>query len=120
GGHREEGAPAAEICSVDHQRLAFPMPARVAAPLADPCGKVRAPVERNHAHIVDDFLQDRYVAGGLEDLQVVVVGEGQHRRTNCGEQDAALTQGTVLGSVEFMVFLLGGIGGVTLLSYGSF
>src|SRR5688572_4330184 len=78
-----------EVAGLDHERVAVPARHRVAHPLADRPGDVRAPVGRDHARAAQHLDLDRDEAGALGDAVVVVVGRRAHR-TRHAAGDAAL------------------------------
>ncbi|HIE93004.1 MAG TPA: hypothetical protein EYQ83_09120 [Acidobacteria bacterium] len=73
----------AEVGRLDHQRIAVPSSPRVAQPEADVVIDVRAVVERDDPDLVDHLLQNRHVAGRLQDQEVVVVAARAFRRASC-------------------------------------
>src|SRR5580698_2077549 len=89
-----------EIGCIDDQRFAFPMTAGISAPLAHRFGKMRPPIERDHANIVYGFVQDCHITSALDNLEIAVVAAGQHRRPFIRPQNAALRQTPVLRAVE--------------------
>ena len=89
-----------EVAGRDDQRVALPARARVADPLADARGQMRPAVERDEPCAVDHLVEDRHVAGRLEDLDVVVVGARGHRRPGVEAEEAAFRDAAVLGAVR--------------------
>ena len=75
------------------------MAARVAHVRAHVLADVRAPVQRNHARLVDHLVRDRNVSRGLEDLKGIAVDRGHHR-TGDAPSDTAFVQRQILGPVE--------------------
>src|SRR5437764_6705150 len=63
-----EWVPAIEIRRVDHERVAFPVAARVAEPEFHAFGRMRAVVGWNNTYVVNHFLHDCDVSGTLHDL----------------------------------------------------
>src|SRR5207248_3084926 len=86
-----------EVEGLDDERVALPAPARVPGPPRE--GAVRAAVGRDDACVVDHLGEDDDVAGRLDDLQVVVVGAGNHRRTGVE------TEKTAIGDAELRVIV---------------
>ena len=78
------------IGGVDNERVAFPVAAQVALPLAD--ADMRPAVQGNDAGVVDHFGQDPHVVRSLEHLEIVVVGTRVHRRPGIEPDEAALRQ----------------------------
>src|SRR4051812_39258930 len=68
---------AQEIRGLDHERIAFPMTARVAHIRADVGTRMRAAVDRNYACFVDHLLHDGHKALALHDLLSVAVDNGK-------------------------------------------
>ena len=71
-----------EVRHLDHQHVAFPVPARHAHRLADVRVERRAAVERDRAVEVALLVEDDDVPGLLQDLIA------DHRRGDCGARDA--------------------------------
>ena len=87
---------------IDHQRVTFPMATRVPLPLVDLRREMRTPVEWNDPGLVIHFHRDGHDPAALHDLIVVVVGLRKHGRTGGAEQNAALAQKPVFGTVNGM------------------
>src|SRR5258706_5472108 len=88
-----------EIGSVHDQRGALPVTTRITHPLTD-CGrKVGTAVERDDPGVVDHLGIYRNVIARLENLVVVVIAGGRHRRASGRPQDAADWQAEVFGSL---------------------
>ena len=68
---------AGEVGGFHDQRVALPVSARAAQPLAWAVVGHRAAVDRDDAHLVDHLQENRHVAFALEDLDVVVVDAAQ-------------------------------------------
>ena len=90
GDREPERGPWAVVRRLDDQRVAFPVPARIAVPLTDGLRQVRTPIERDDAHVVDVLVENRDAPGRLEDLVRVVVARRQRRHAVV--DDAALLQ----------------------------
>src|SRR5580698_8221754 len=69
-----------EIGGVDHQRLTLPMADRVAHPQPYRGWRMRAPIQGNHADVMNHFTHNHHVVRRLHDLEVVVVYSWKHRR----------------------------------------
>src|SRR5580704_5286599 len=95
------------------------MAPRVTHPLADGGWKMRTPVGGNNADIVYHLDDDHHVSGALHDLVVVVVTTWNHRRTGDRPEDAAVGEGTILGSIGGMEALRFRTGSGALLAIGS-
>ena len=89
-GGKPERRVLVKIRGLDHERIAFPVAARVAQPLPDTRADVRTPVEVNEPHLVNLLMQNRHESRRLRDLVVVVV-PGRQRR-HAVVQDAAFLQ----------------------------
>src|SRR5712672_3248228 len=73
---------------------------RVAVPGSDIRGKMRAPIERNDARVVNRFHDNYYVTGALKNL--VITGEGTGARHRHAKRDATLKRShlfRIFGSV---------------------
>ena len=71
---------------------------------------MRAPVQRNDAHVVDHLGQNHDMVVGLNDLIVVVVERGQHGRPAGDPSDAPFDSGHVFRpvmSVLAVILLIG-------------
>src|SRR5262245_15249593 len=84
-----------EIRHVDHERIALPMAARVAEPLAG--GPMRPPVERDETCFVDHFRMDRDPTSRLKNIVIVVVRPWRIRES---ARDAPLPKAAVLPSIR--------------------
>ena len=71
--------PTVNIRGLNHERIALPTATRVAKPLSDGRCKMRPPIQRNDARVVDHLDKNHHVSGRLQDEVVVVVEAGQHR-----------------------------------------
>src|SRR5438477_2409844 len=112
-----------EVCGVDNKRIAFPMPAGVAQPLADVLGEMWASVERNDAMFVDHLVKNRHISGSLDNLNIVVVGARNYGQ-RAGRQNAALRKRPVFvrvrtGTSKLGFTVLGRAGLSTLLPLRS-
>jgi len=61
---------------------------------------MRTAIEGDDARVVDHLHLNRHVVFGLDDLVVVVVGSGQHRRPGRSPQEAANVQGEIARRVR--------------------
>src|SRR5437762_7445762 len=61
-----------------------------------------AAIERDDASVMNHFDQNRHLAGTLHDLNIVVIGGGNHRRSSGSPDDASLGERTVFRAVEFV------------------
>src|SRR4029079_13165197 len=57
-------------------------------------------VNRDDPRVVDHLVEDHDVAGRLNDLEGVVVGTGDHRRTRVEAEDASIDQAQIFRVVE--------------------
>ncbi len=74
---------------LDDERVAFPVSARVAHPLADALVEVRlSTVGRNDAGVVDHLVADRHDARVLDDAHAVAVDDGQRRAEHAARDDS--------------------------------
>ena len=105
-----------EVRGLDDERVAFPVPARVAVPMANGLGQVRTAVERNHPHVMDVLVEDGDDAGRLEDLIRVVV-PGRERR-HAVVHDAAIGGRAIQAGIGRVRPLIGLPGGARLLRLG--
>ena len=80
--------PGAEVDGLDDQRVAFPAAARLPRPRVD--AGPRLPVERDDARIVHHLVEHHHVVRRLEELHVLVVAAGGHRRPLVEAEDAAV------------------------------
>src|SRR5882762_3136075 len=80
-----------EIGSLEDQRIALPMAARITQPLVKVFAYVWVPVERDDSGAVDHLRSDDHVAGTLYDLKVVVVDD-RHVGRHVGPNDTAYRQ----------------------------
>ena len=87
---------AVEVRRLDYQRVAVPVAARVAHPLAHLRRDVRPAVQRHDARVVVLLRQQDDVVRRLEHLDVVVVAAGADRRTRLRVLDAAVARVEVL------------------------
>ena len=69
----KEGVLAVEVGGLDDQRIALPMVAVAARPLADVLPQTRAPVQRDDAGVMKHLRQKHHVVAILDDMVVVVV-----------------------------------------------
>src|SRR5206468_885702 len=97
-GQEQDGALRRVVGGLDDERVAFPVTAGIAVPLLNVRRKVRTPVERDDARVVDGLLEDRHVILRLEDLDVAVVARAEPRGAKA---DAALRQATIFPGVGF-------------------
>ena len=88
-----------QVGRLDDQRLALPVGARVAQPLADPRSQMPAAVQRDDPRVVDHLHQDHDVVGRLQNLIVVVVEAGHHGAGHAA-RDAPVVEVQVLPGVE--------------------
>ena len=91
--------PAVEVGRADHERVAFPVPTRVAEVLPQVGRQRRTAVDRHHAGFVDHLVADRHVAGALHHARVGVV-DGRVDRVGHPARDAAVVEREVLVAVE--------------------
>ena len=70
--------PVREVARLHYKRVALPAAARFAVPLRDV--RVRAPVQRDDAPLVEHLVEDHDMLRGLEDLVVRVVAEPDLRQ----------------------------------------
>jgi hypothetical protein len=84
----------------DHEGIAFPVSPGVAHPLMDI--PMRASVQRTDANVVDHLGVNYDMIVSLNDLVVIIVGVGQHRRSAVNRRDAPLKSSQVLRAVEIM------------------
>src|SRR6516225_7427493 len=78
---------AAEVGGFDDQRVALPMAAGIAEPLANSAIEMWPPVERYDARLVNLLLRDGHVTRGLDNLVVIVVAGGNARQ-GCADNAA--------------------------------
>ena len=79
----------------DHQRVAFPVAARLAHVVLEGLAQRRAPVHRHDARLVHHLEVQDDVARRLHDADAVVVAVGHHRRRHAA-RDAAVPRVEVL------------------------
>ena len=83
-----------EVDGVDDQRIAFPPPARVSAPLPDTA--VSASVKGNDPGVVHHLVDEDDVVARLKELNDVGVCARLHRRARVESKDAALRHVSIL------------------------
>src|SRR6266705_4789968 len=71
---------------------------------------MRAPIQGNDADIVDHLRHNREMIVGLNDLIVIVVERGQHRRSASNPRDTPLDGGHVLRAIVNMMAMILSIG----------
>src|SRR3954466_10888790 len=83
-----------EVLRLDDERVPLPAATRRSHPLTD--AAMRPAVERNDPRVVDHLVDDRHVRGVLDDLHVVVVRTGHHRRSRVEADKAPLVDREIL------------------------
>src|SRR5579871_147433 len=81
---------AVEIGRFHDERVAFPMPARIAHVGTDVASHVWAPIRRNHPRFVDHLVADSHVTGPLHDLVAEVIKSRQHAGKKATRNAAAV------------------------------
>ena len=82
-----------EVVRLDHQRLGFPVAAGLTRPL--PQAEARCVVDRNDPRVVHHLVQNDDVTRRLQDVDVVVVRAGSHRRPRIEAEDAPVGKAPV-------------------------
>ena len=88
-----------EVRRLDDQRVAFPVPARVAQVLTQALAEMRTPVERNDARVVNHLVGEDEGVGRLQDPIAVAV-RNRHHAADDAARDAPIVEREVLGAVE--------------------
>src|SRR5262249_43400057 len=101
------------------QRVAFPMTDRIAIPLPDARGEMRATIRGNDADIVDFLGFNGHVSATLDDLQIAVVTGGKQRRSHSCAGDPTRLQRPIFYAVEFMALFFGRYIGESLSCLGG-
>ena len=89
GAGSSEGRLLREICRLDDQPIAFPMPNRISIPRADIRGQMRTPIKRNDADFVTHLDPQPDVVLALNNLRIVVVSGRRDRRSGALQLETA-------------------------------
>ena len=85
--------------SLDDERVAVPMAARVAVVLRDARLEMRPIIERNHARLVHHFVRDRHAVRALRDHDTVAIEHSAHAGVQAA-RDAPVVEREIFELVE--------------------